>query len=405
MFFTNWLQKVQRGFQGNRTRRRRQVSGTPVASEVLESRRVLTDLVRFNPVVPTNVEANLTNGVLAITGTDRNDKIVVQRVDGQISIRGVRVNEDGKLVKSVAASDVHGIEINGLKGHDRIQFHESGGHREAIQINATINGGAGNDTIQSGAGNDWLRGGNGNDSITAGAGDDLIYGEAGNDTLNGGAGSDSLFGDREVVWVGGETPNVIEHNGHDVLRGSGGNDTLTGGLGDDILNGGSGVDRLVESGDVNFKLTSSRLIGQGKDSVSNIEAAELHGGNTANRLDARAFHGRVTLEGRGGNDTLIGGSDDDSLIGGWIDDLVFDGGDIAFSSTQYEAFFGILDGDDSLDGGAGNDELHGGLGSDTLQGDAGRDTLVTDHNDVLVSPDGDVLVFSDLPEPVALTIR
>ena len=79
--------------------------GSPVPSEVLEQRAVMT----------ANVIASLSNGVLTIEGTDRNDKIIVQQVDGQLSIQGVRINVDGKLVNSVAASDVHGININGRR--------------------------------------------------------------------------------------------------------------------------------------------------------------------------------------------------------------------------------------------------------------------------------------------------
>src|SRR5207253_2756340 len=74
----------------------------------------------------------------------------------------------------------------------------------------------------------------------------------GGDTLDGRGGNDTINGDR----------------GNDLLRGGAGNDKLTGAAGDDSFDGGTGSDRLVEQGDVNFKLTDSALTGLGSDKLA-----------------------------------------------------------------------------------------------------------------------------------------
>ena len=125
---------------------------------------------------------------------------------------------------------------------------------------------------------------------------------------------------------------------------------MTGGLGNDSINGGGGIDRLVESGDVNFTLTNTSLTGLGSDVLVSIERATLTGGFSANLLDASGFSGDVVLVGGKGNDQITGGSGNDVLIGG--------------------------DGDDMLVGASGNDVLVGGYGSDRIVGSAGHDILV-----------------------------
>ncbi len=255
----------------------------------------------------------------------------------------------------------------------------------------TLDGGAGNDTLLGGGGNDLLLGGAGNDSLSGSAGNDTLNGGDGDDVLTGGAGNDSVDGglgtDRLVEagdvnfkltktsltglgtdtlnWIeaasltGGAGNNLLDASqftgpvtldggaGNDTLLGGAGDDVLTGGLGDDVLNGGAGTDRVVEAGDVNFKLTNASLTGLGNDTLIGVEQAALTGGAGNNLIDASLFSGSVTLDGGAGNDTLIGGAGNDLLLGGT--------------------------GDDSLVGGAGNDTLDGGLGNDFGDGGDGID--------------------------------
>jgi hypothetical protein len=156
----------------------------------------------------------------------------------------------------------------------------------------------------------------------------------GNDLLNGRGGNDTLNGDR----------------GNDTLLGGTGNDKLTGGAGDDSLDGGAGTDRVVEVGDVNFKLSDSSLTGLGSDTLTSIEQAVLVGGPSANNMDASKFSGLAVLQGLGGNDTLTGGAGGSVLIGGT--------------------------GDDQLTGASGNDLLIGGAGADRVVGSSGQDLMV-----------------------------
>src|SRR5207244_2461141 len=64
-------------------------------------------------------------------------------------------------------------------------------------------------------------------------------------------------------------------SGNDSLLGGDGNDTLTGGRGNDTLSGEAGTDQLTESGDVDFTLAASSLLGLGSDVLSSLEEALL----------------------------------------------------------------------------------------------------------------------------------
>ncbi|WP_051036073.1 calcium-binding protein [Stanieria cyanosphaera] len=89
---------------------------------------------------------------------------------------------------------------------------------------------------------------------------------------------------------------------------------------------------MSESGNFNFTLTNTSLIGNGTDVLISIEAATLTGGSSNNILEASNFTlGAVNLNGNSGNDTLVGGTGNDTLIGG--------------------------SGNDSLSGSAGNDQF------------------------------------------------
>jgi Ca2+-binding RTX toxin-like protein len=192
-------------------------------------------------------------------------------------------------------------------------------------------------------GNVILYGGAGDDLLFAGSGEDLLYGEEGADTLTGGAGNDYLFG-------GEEDDSLIGGLGNDALRGGEGNDYLFGGDGDDglngeagndIIDGGDGYDVLAVFGDFNYTLTNTQFIGEGTDTLVNIEGTNLFGGSSNNIFDTTEFTGNVILYGGAGDDLLFAGSGEDLLYG--------------------------EEGADTLFGGAGNDYLFGGDGSDLFR--------------------------------------
>jgi uncharacterized delta-60 repeat protein len=102
--------------------------------------------------------------------------------------------------------------------------------------------------------------------VEANGGNDVVSlkglsGFIGRATLLGGAGNDAL---------------TANPNGAD-LTGGAGNDTLTGGVGDD---------RLLETGDANLTLTTTKLTGLGTDKLTRIERAVLTGGGRR-QLDQR----------------------------------------------------------------------------------------------------------------------
>jgi hypothetical protein len=127
------------------------------------------------------------------------------------------------------------------------------------------------------------------------------------------------------------------------------------------INGGSGIDSILMSKDVDMKLTNGSLIygptGNTRTwQLSGVEAAEIIGGSSDNFFNASTFFGSVTMQGLDGNDILLGGNGLDSLSGG--------------------------NGNDWLGGGAGNDILQGGNHSDILVGGLGIDQVGTNGSDV-----------------------
>ncbi|MFM9963379.1 MAG: lamin tail domain-containing protein [Planctomycetaceae bacterium] len=290
-------------------------------------------------------------------------------------------------------------------------------------------GGSGNDSLEGGDAIDSLDGGVGNDILLGGEANDSLTGGTGTDTVIDGAdtnmivtlaptskflltktdiGTELLSGIERLELTGGGSNNLIDTRlfpasvrldgdyGDDTLLSGNGADTLIGGFhsdslnagagndllsgepssfffsenGDDILDGGLGIDTLSESGDADFLLTNSQLTGFGIDTLLNIEAARLTGGDFDSRFDARAFTFPTTLIGGNGNDTLIGGTVNDVLDGG-------DGDDGLAGMAGNDTITGG-NGFDTLLGGIGNDVLTGGLGSDTVWGQAGNDKIIGD---------------------------
>lgn len=249
--------------------------------------------------------------------------------------------------------------------------------------NDSLNGGAGDDILNGGLGRDTLVGGTGNDTYAIGSLNTTIIEQAngGNDIVNSGIsytlGANlerlTLTGTANISGTGNALNNIILGNsgnnflrglagndsfngldGNDTIRGGTGNDTIGGGngndvlLGDegnDILNGGAGIDSVEVNFVGNITLTNSSVTGEGVDTLTGIETAELFTfdqGGSNNTIDASNFTlGSVTLDGGLGNNALLGGS-----------------------------------GNDFLDGEGGVDTLNGGNGNDTLQGGAGNDVLI-----------------------------
>ena len=182
-----------------------------------------------------------------------------------------------------------------------------------------LRGGADNDSLAGSEGNDFLSGGEGRDTLDGendrdlligGRGNDLLNGGNDNDTLNGNGGSDTLEGGAGNDFLNGE-------DGVDLLNGGAGNDTLQGGNSDDTILGGAGSDRIFESGDLDYFVSNTTMVGKGNDIIGEIESVQIVGGGQNNLIDASAVtEFNLLIEAQGGLDTIFGSSQNDDIIGG-----------------------------------------------------------------------------------------
>ena len=307
---------------------------------------------------------------LAVNGGAGNDAIMIGDIDNTIAARMVvdgQVGDDELTAIAQAA-----VSMTGGDGND------------------TLWGGRGDDTLDGAGGDDWIFARAGDDIVTGGDGVDRMSGNNGNDTLSGGADRDSLYG-------GSGRDRLSGDDGDDVVLGQGGSgDVVSGGMGDDVIDGGAGVDTLEETGDVDFRITKSRLLGLGNDKLRFVEYAVLTGGDSDNFFDGSEFAGQYAIfDGGAGNDSLLGSSGNDLLYGN-------DGDDTLIGGDGDDSLYGV-DGQDSLVGGGGNDLVRGGDGDDTMTGDEGLDQLLGEAGndlmdagseaDIADGGDGDDTIF------------
>jgi Ca2+-binding RTX toxin-like protein len=328
----------------------------------------------------------LGTGTESIVGGAGNDKIVLSTDSPQVTLSNSILTVTGAGTDTLIS--IERAELDGGPSANAFDAHFFSGP-------VTLAGGDGNDTLLGGTGNDLIIGGAGDDSIVGGGGTDTVAETADADfTLTNTSlsstitGNDAISGVRNVQLAGGTSDNTFTVSGATnlavTLTGGGGTDKvvsvdnsdftltntslsksiggtfklsgitqadLTGGTGDNSffvtgwsgqasLTGGGGADRVVAVGGGNFGLSDTLLTHStgGSFALSGITLARLTGDGGANRIDAHAFTGSVTLVGGDGPDTLIGGSGNDLLSGG--------------------------NGADHLDGGPGIDTLDGGAGND-----------------------------------------
>jgi hypothetical protein len=189
-------------------------------------------------------------------------------------------------------------------------------------LDAFIDGGAGDDVLIGGQDSDFLMGGDGKDVLRGrGEADDLHAG-SGRDRVLGGAGEDILYDDRAQLPTSA--------------------DVFDGGDGDDWL------DYSARTSGLDLDLARDPVsAGPEGDAIEGIE--NLVGGSGPDRL-----------KGDGGDNVLLGNAGDDVLSGRGLADHL-DGGD----------------GADELLGGGGDDELYAGAGADHIHAGAGDDDIFT----------------------------
>jgi Ca2+-binding RTX toxin-like protein len=177
------------------------------------------------------LSATLSGGVLTVTGTSGNDVIMIRTGKDDAGTAQIIVTEGvatrphkgatrvAPTVTRFAAADVKSVVVNAGDGNDSVAL--TGRRKSPFAVNATINGGNGNDRLLAGAGNDTINGGAGNDRIEGGDGNDLLNGDDGNDRIAGGRGADSLNGGN-----GNDYLLAADRTGTDIVDG-GANDPVT----------------------------------------------------------------------------------------------------------------------------------------------------------------------------------
>lgn len=347
-----------------------------ISVEVLEGKQLQTQ----------GISAALSNGVLAIVGSQQADSITVQPLSGGQQLAVIVQNDDVPQFYSFAVSQVQSIVIAGNNGDDTIM--------NLTNIPSNIQGGNGNDYIQAGT----TLGVGGNDVIFGGNGDDIIFDTGGTNTLTGDNGDDNIWGFGTDVILGG--------NGSDTIYNIVGAGTIVGGQGNDrvITNGnfnnvadtadrpavvfkaraqtvaldngvlyfaGDGTNNLVDiqdNGDGTITTTYTDANGVRVDTFNKADVTQIAGvlGNGDDVLNNNTTIDSV-FYGAAGNDTLNGGGGNDLLKGGAGNDVLFGNG-----------------GSDDLTGDTGFDYLDGGAGKNTLRaGVDGQDIIVLNQNDIL----------------------
>ena len=129
----------------------------------------------------------LNDGVLQIVGTNDNDfaKVYKSWYSGNLKVLS-RIGGGSLQWDSFAASSVDEIEMLLGGGHDLAFI------SRRVHIDATLDGGDGDDLLFSGSGNDVLLGGAGFDVLMGRGGRDLIIGGTGSDFIVGNSGEDIL---------------------------------------------------------------------------------------------------------------------------------------------------------------------------------------------------------------------
>ncbi len=178
--------------------------------------------------------ARLYDGLLAVEGTNADDRLAVRLQAGNSAILQVDLGDDGSAELSFPRAEVERLSIDGGNGGDSVRIDEGNGvFTDAIAT--TIDGGNGNDRLVGGAGAVTLIGGNGDDVLIGGAGAETLIGGNGDDSIDGNKGNDvGLLGNGNdtFVWDPGD--------GSDVVEGQNGTDTM-------LFNGADASERVVLS--------------------------------------------------------------------------------------------------------------------------------------------------------------
>ena len=178
--------------------------------------------------------ARLYDGLLAVEGTNADDRIALRLQAGNPAILQVDLGDDGSAEFSIPRAGVERLSLDGGNGDDSLRIDEGNGVFTDT-IPTTIDGGNGNDRIVGGAGAITLQGGNGDDTLIGGSGVETLIGGNGDDSIDGNKGNDVALmgnGNDTFVWDPGD--------GSDTVEGQNGTDTM-------LFNGADASERVVLS--------------------------------------------------------------------------------------------------------------------------------------------------------------
>jgi Ca2+-binding RTX toxin-like protein len=236
--------------------------------------------------------AQLSDGLLTVTGTAANDKIALRLKAGHPGILQVDIGDNGTANFSLKRSTITAIAVHARAGNDQVRIDETNG-TFTDTIPTTLAGGNGRDTLIGGSGAETLRGGQGNDSIDGNAGNDLALLGGGDDTFvwDPGDGSDTVEGGRGADTMRFNGASVAEHID---LSANGSRLRLVRDVGAVTMDT-AGVERVdvnaIGGADV---VTVNNLIGTGVTDV-NVDLAGTLGGSTgdgeADRVIVNATNG------------------------------------------------------------------------------------------------------------------
>ncbi|ONG50400.1 hypothetical protein BKE38_18430 [Pseudoroseomonas deserti] len=284
-----------------------------------------------------------------ITGTGSLGDDLIRVMSWDVTAYGLDgddrfVTEVEATLQGGAGNDVYVLQDHSVvveladAGHDTVEFRYAAGR---VSLADNVEDGfiltAGSNHLIGNAGNNVLTAiGSGSADLSGLAGDDVLIAAAGG-TLRGGEGHDRL--------VGGAL--LLGEEGDDILEADAATTRLDGGSGDDILHGetrGSAVPSIVfvidSAGD---RITGDRVgdlvEGSGVIDLTGLAVLELRLlaaatglGNAADNI-LIGSSGDDILEGRAGDDRLQGGLEADRLTGGAGNDLfhyasALEGGDV-----------------------------------------------------------------------------
>src|SRR5262245_19653101 len=152
------------------------------------------------------VKARIHKGTLTITGSNRDDDLVLALDAGNPSALDLMV--DGTAVASFDRSRFNALVVDAGRGNDEIRIDESNG-AFTDSVRTTLDGGPGDDRIA---------GGSGAETLVGGYGDDTVDGNRGNDSAFLGAGDDTF------IWDPGDGSDTVEgEDGTDTMRFNGAN--------------------------------------------------------------------------------------------------------------------------------------------------------------------------------------